>query len=99
MPAARNLKHLTHQKTFDADIAVVETDHLRNFPDSMAVVVQMMTTHISNTMAKGKTNKPDLLAFDEAMKTLKNPIALKLVDKVTRIVRKHEASATRWWPC
>ena len=78
--------------TFDADIVVIETDHLRNFPDLMAVVVQIMMTHINNTMAKGKTDKPNLLVFDEMMKTLKNPIALKFVDEITRIVRKYKAS-------
>ncbi len=78
--------------TFDADIVVIETDHLRNFPDLMAVVTQIMMTHINNTMAKGKTDKPSLLVFDEITKTLENPTALKFVAAVIRIVRKYKTS-------
>lgn len=78
--------------TLNADIVVIETDHLRNFPDLMAVVTQIMITHINNTMAKGKTDKPNLLVFDEMAKTLKNPLALKFVEEVVRIVRKYKAS-------
>ena len=78
--------------TLDADIVVIETDHLRNFPDLMAVVTQIMITHINNTMAKGKTDKPNLLVFDEMAKTLKNPLALKFVEEIVRVVRKYKAS-------
>ena|GEM_PF-2474614 len=78
--------------TLNADIVVIETDHLRNFPDLMAVVTQIMITHINNTMAKGKTDKPNLIVFDEMAKTLKNPLALKFVEEVVRIVRKYKAS-------
>lgn len=78
--------------TLNADIVVIETDHLRNFPDLMAVVTQIMITHINNTMAKGKTDKPNLIVFDEIAKTLKNPLALKFVEEVVRIVRKYKAS-------
>jgi conjugal transfer ATP-binding protein TraC len=78
--------------TLSADIVVIETDHLRNFPDLMAVVTQIMITHINNTMAKGKIDKPNLLVFDEMAKTLKNPLALKFVEEVVRIVRKYKAS-------
>jgi conjugal transfer ATP-binding protein TraC len=78
--------------TLDADIVVIETDYLRNYPDLMAVVTQIMITHINNTMAKGNTNKPNLLVFDEITKTLKNPLVLKFVDEVVRIVRKYKAS-------
>ena len=58
----------------------------------MAVVTQIMITHINNTMAKGRTNKPNLLVFDEMAKTLKNPLALKFVEEVVRVVRKYKAS-------
>ncbi|MCP5363374.1 MAG: TraC family protein [Rickettsiaceae bacterium] len=78
--------------TLDADIVVIETDHLRNFPDLMAVVTQIMMTHINNKMAKGKTDKPSLLVFDEITKTLENPTALKFVSAVIRIVRKYKTS-------
>jgi conjugal transfer ATP-binding protein TraC len=78
--------------SLNADIVVIETDHLRNFPDLMAVVTQIMITHINNSMAKGKTEKPNLLVFDEMAKTLKNPLALKFVEEVVRIVRKYKAS-------
>lgn len=80
------------QVTFDADIVVIETDHLRNFPDLMAVVTQIMMTHINNKMAKGKTDKPSLLVFDEITKTLENQTALKFVAAVIRIVRKYKTS-------
>ncbi len=80
------------QVTLKADIVVIETDHLRNYPDLMAVVMQIMMTHINNTMAKGRTNKPNLLVFDEIAKTLKNPLALKFVEEVVRIVRKYKTS-------
>ena len=78
--------------TLDADIVVIETDHLRNFPDLMAVVTQIMMTHINNKMAKGKTDRPSLLVFDEITKTLENPTALKFVAAVIRIVRKYKTS-------
>lgn len=80
------------QVTLNADIVVIETDHLRNYPDLMAVVTQIMITHINNTMAKQKTDKPNVLFFDEMAKTLKNPLALKFVEEVVRIVRKYKAS-------
>jgi conjugal transfer ATP-binding protein TraC len=78
--------------TLDADIVVIETDHLRNFPDLMAVVTQIMMTHINSTMAKGNTSKPSLLVFDEMTKTLENPTTLKFVAAVIRIVRKYKTS-------
>lgn len=78
--------------TLNSDIVVIETDHLRNYPDLMAVVTQIMITHINNTMAKQKTDKPNLLVFDEMAKTLKSPLALKFVEEVVRIVRKYKAS-------
>lgn len=78
--------------SLNADIVVIETDHLRNFPDLMAVVVQTMTTHINNVMAKGDTNVPKLLLFDEITKTLENPYAMKNVNGWTRITRKYNAS-------
>ncbi|MDC0864369.1 TraC family protein [Rickettsiaceae bacterium] len=78
--------------TLDADIVVIETDHMRNSKDLMAVVIQIMTTHINNTMAKGRTDKPNLLVFDEMKKTLKSPLALEFVDEVSRTVRKYNAS-------
>lgn len=78
--------------TLNSDIVVIETDHLRNYPDLMAVVTQNMITHINNTMAKGRTDKPNVLFFDEIVKTLKNPLALKFVEETSRIVRKYKAS-------
>jgi len=78
--------------TLNANIVVIETDHLRNFPDLMAVITQIMMTHINNTMAKGKTDKPSLLVFDEMTKTLENPTTLKFVAAVIRIVRKYKTS-------
>jgi conjugal transfer ATP-binding protein TraC len=78
--------------TLDASIVVIETDHLRNYPDLMAVVTQIMITHVNNTMAKGSTNKPNLLVFDEITKTLKNPLVLEFVAEIVRIVRKYMAS-------
>lgn len=78
--------------TLNADIVVIETDHLRNFPDLMAVVTQIMITHINNTMAKGKIDKPNLIVFEEMVKTIKNPLALKFVDESMRVVRKYKAS-------
>ena len=80
------------QWTLNSNIVVIETDHLRNYPDLMAVVTQIMITHINNTMAKQKTDKPNLLVFDEMAKTLKSPLALKFVEEVVRIVRKYKAS-------
>jgi len=78
--------------TLNSDIVVIETDHLRNYPDLMAVVTQIMITHINHTMAKGKTDKPNLIVFDEMAKTLKSPLALKFVEEIVRIVRKYKAS-------
>lgn len=43
-------------------------------------------------MAKRKTDRPNLLVFDEMAKTLKSPLALKFVEEVVRIVRKYKAS-------
>jgi conjugal transfer ATP-binding protein TraC len=76
----------------DSDIVVIETDHLRDFDDLMAVIMQIMTVHINNAMAKGSTDKPNLLVFDEIVKTLSNPLTMKFVEKTARIVRKYKAS-------
>ncbi len=78
--------------SLNSNIVVIETDHLRNFPDLMAVVIQIMITHINHTMAKGSVSKPNLLLIDEMTKTLKNPLALKFGEETVRIVRKYKAS-------
>lgn len=75
--------------SLNADIVVIETDHLRNYPDLLAVVMQIMMTHINSTMAKGRTDRLNLLVFEEIMKTLKNHLTLKFVDETSRIVRKY----------
>lgn len=77
--------------TFNSNIVVIETDYLRNYPDLMAVIVQIMMTHINHTMAKGKTNKPSGIFIDEMKKTLKDPKTLKFIDEISRIVRKYNA--------
>lgn len=80
------------QVTLDADIVVIETDHLRNYKDLMAVVMQIMFIHINSNMAKGSTDFPKLLTFEEIAKTLDNKLAMKFVDSSLRIVRKYNTS-------
>jgi conjugal transfer ATP-binding protein TraC len=78
--------------SLNADIVVIETDHLRNYQDLLAVVMQIMMTHINATMAKGRMDRVNLLVFEEIMKTLENLLALKFTDATCRIVRKYMAS-------
>ena len=78
--------------TLDDDIVVIETDHLRNYKDLLAVVMQIMFTHINSSIAKGNTDLPKLIAIDEFTKTLENRLSMKSVDGQMRIVRKYNTS-------
>lgn len=73
-------------------IVVIETDNLRNAPELMSVVVQMMMIHINHTMSKGDRSIPGLIIIDEMVKTLKSKKASEFVDEQSRIVRKYNTA-------
>lgn len=57
-------------QAMSAPLVVIETDHLRNHPDLMAVLVQMMILQINQTMATSDRRAPFLIMIDEAWKLL-----------------------------
>jgi conjugal transfer ATP-binding protein TraC len=73
-------------------IVVIETDNLRNVPELMTVVIQMMMVHINHTMAKSDRSIPSLIIIDEMAKTLKSKKAGEFVDESSRIVRKYKTA-------
>ena len=71
---------------------VIETDNLRNFPELMTVIIQMMMVHINRTMAKSDRRIPGLIIIDEMVKTIKSKKAGAFVDESSRIVRKYNSA-------
>lgn len=75
-------------------IVVIETDHLRNVPALLTVVVQMMIIHINQTMVKGDRKYPFLIMIDEAWKLLQGKSSGAFIEEVGRIARKYKGSIT-----
>jgi conjugal transfer ATP-binding protein TraC len=78
--------------SFNKDIVVIETDHLRNVPNLMTVLVQMIIVHINNAMARGSRTRPNLIMIDEAWKLLQGKESGAFIEEITRIARKYNGS-------
>jgi conjugal transfer ATP-binding protein TraC len=80
--------------SLNADIVVIETDHLRSVPELLAVVVQVMIVHINQSMVKGNRNRPGLIMIDEAWKLLAGKRSGEFIEEAGRIARKYNTSIT-----
>ncbi|MCC8399461.1 MAG: TraC family protein [Rickettsia endosymbiont of Platyusa sonomae] len=80
--------------SLNSDIVVIETDHLRNAPELLAVIVQIMIVHINQTMVKGDRNRPFLIMIDEAWKLLAGKRSGEFIEEAGRIARKYNGSIT-----
>ncbi|WP_052046276.1 ATP-binding protein [Candidatus Paracaedibacter symbiosus] len=78
--------------SFKERLVVIETDHLRNYPSLMAVVVQMLIIQINQEMAKGDRITPFLIIIDEAWKLLSGKNTADFISEVTRTARKYKGS-------
>ena len=84
-PASLSLQH---------KLVVIETDHLRNVPALLTVVVQMMIIHINQVMVKGDRKFPFLIMIDEAWKLLQGKASGAFIEEMGRIARKYKGSIT-----
>lgn len=82
------------QLSLKSKIVVIETDHLRNVPALLTVVVQMMIVHINQTMVKGDRRHPFLIMIDEAWKLLQGKASGAFIEEGMRIARKYKGSIT-----
>jgi conjugal transfer ATP-binding protein TraC len=80
--------------SLNSQIVVIETDHLRNVPALLSVVVQMMIVHINQAMVKGSRKQPFLIMIDEAWKLLQGKSSGGFIEEVGRIARKYKGSIT-----
>ena len=78
--------------SLNSKAVVIETDNLRNFPELMTVIIQMMMVHINRTMAKSDRRIPSIIIIDEMVKTIKSKKAGAFVDESSRIVRKYNSA-------
>lgn len=74
--------------SFKEKLVVIETDHLRNYPSLMAVVVQMLIIQINQEMAKGDRKTPFVIMIDEAWKLLGGQSTGYFVSEFARTIRK-----------
>lgn len=77
-----------------SQIVVIETDHLRNVPALLSVVVQMMIVQINQSMVKGDRKYPFLIMIDEAWKLLQGKSSGAFIEEMGRIARKYKGSIT-----
>lgn len=80
--------------SLNSKIVVIETDHLRNVPALLSVVVQMMIVHINQTMVRGERKYPFLIMIDEAWKLLQGKASGAFIEEMGRIARKYKGSIT-----
>ncbi|MEI8321209.1 MAG: TraC family protein [Alphaproteobacteria bacterium] len=80
------------QASLSEDLVVIETDHLRNHPSLMAVLVQMVILQINQTMARGDRQKPYMIIIDEAWKLLSGKDTATFIEDVSRTARKYKGS-------
>jgi len=78
--------------SFKEKLVVIETDHLRNYPSLMAVVVQMLIIQVNQEMAKGDRMTPFLIIIDEAWKLLSGKNTADFISEATRTARKYKGS-------
>ena len=65
------------QLSLKSDLVVIETDNLRNMPELLAVVVQMVIVHINQIMMRSDRKRPFVIV-DEAAKLLEGK---KLIER------------------
>lgn len=78
--------------SFKEKLIVIETDHLRNYPSLMSVVVQMLIIQVNQEMAKGDRMTPFLIIIDEAWKLLSGKGTADFISEATRTARKYKGS-------
>lgn len=78
--------------SFKERMVVIETDHLRNHPNLMAVVVQMLMVQINQEMAQGDRQTPFLIIIDEAWKILGGKNTGAFITEISRIARKYKGA-------
>lgn len=78
--------------SFQERLVVIETDHLRNYPSLMAVVVQMLIIQINQEMSQGDRKTPFLIIIDEAWKLLSGKNTADFISEATRTARKYKGS-------
>jgi conjugal transfer ATP-binding protein TraC len=78
--------------SFKEKLTVIETDHLRNYPSLMAVVVQMLIIQVNQEMSKGDRKTPFLIIIDEAWKLLSGKGTADFISEATRTARKYKGS-------
>jgi conjugal transfer ATP-binding protein TraC len=78
--------------SFKDKLVVIETDHLRNYPTLMAVVVQMLIIQINQEMSKGDRQTPFLIIIDEAWKLLSGKNTAEFISEASRTARKYKGS-------
>lgn len=71
-------------------LVVIETDHLRNYPSLMTVIVQMMIIQINQEMARGDRKKPFMIMIDEAWKLLSGQGTAAFMSEASRTARKYK---------
>lgn len=77
---------------FTHNLVVIETDDLRNHPDLMAVVVQMLILQINTLMSRGDRVTPFMIMIDEAWKLLAGKDSAQFISDATRTARKYKGS-------
>jgi conjugal transfer ATP-binding protein TraC len=77
---------------FKSNLVVIETDDLRNHPDLMAVVVQMLILQINTLMSQGDRVTPFLIMIDEAWKLLAGKDSGAFISDATRTARKYKGA-------
>ncbi len=80
--------------SFKDTMVVIETEHLRNYPSLMAVVVQMLIIQINQEMAKGDRKTPFIIMIDEAWKLLSGKNTAAFISGISRTARKYKGSIT-----
>lgn len=75
--------------SFENSLVVIETDHLRNYPSLMSVIIQMLILQVNQIMATGDRKTPFLIMIDEAWKLLSGQGTASFISGVCRTTRKY----------
>ncbi len=82
----------TANASFDRSLVVIETDDLRNQPELMAVIVQMMILQINQMMSKGDRVTPFAIIIDEAWNLLAGKDGAHFINGAMRTARKYKGA-------
>lgn len=77
---------------FDRNLVVIEIDDLRNHPELMAVVIQMMILQINQMMSKGDRVTPFAIIIDECWILLAGKDGAQCINGSSRTTRKYKGS-------